>query len=447
MAKWFLLDEILKMTRISSAFYRFTQFLLYSSVRTVEFPKLLKLGRSIENPVNIAALGGSVKKPLRRLMICFNWAEGPEGIMLARVLRWIAQRCPYVEISMAIKEKWCWDQPMLSFEYDSFPKIKYLLLNCTNKTYFGVHTVVDAMAALFGSGPPPQVHFNPDRIPQSTYSVLPCRRSEMQDFEKNHLCRAATWYWRGLLGEASFPDLKVLIISHQPLREEDKINRLQQLREPIALGPEDLKGMQKLVFFNAEFSPELNDSVLTAMLPWMGNLKKLRLIKIPGLTYGGISKLLHRVLPNLRSFHLEIEEENESAFSSYKAFASRKRSHQHPHLCPLLRRFCKNITEANIVLPCMCRDIILLGPRSNVAPTLMQPVDGTFLTISQLSKAFDQWAPRPYTPPRIEERWTRAYSATVKMCREEDCLECLGVYAATNYQNTMWILGCFGSGY
>jgi hypothetical protein len=42
------------------------------------------------------------------------------------------------------------------------------------------------------------------------------------------------------------------------------------------------------------------------------------------------------------------------------------RPHTHPHLCPLLRRFCRNAKHVLIDIPYICRDILLDERRSEV---------------------------------------------------------------------------------
>jgi hypothetical protein len=129
------------------------------------------------------------------------------------------------------------------------------------------------------------VFFIPRYRPLTSFQVIPCRRHLVQDFDYQYFCRPEVSFWQGLLDGFSFPDLKILHIDHQPISEADQKYRGFLLREPIDVGPDDLKAVKQLTMLNVFNCPELNDSAFIAMLPWVDGLTTLRLLNNPALTY------------------------------------------------------------------------------------------------------------------------------------------------------------------
>jgi hypothetical protein len=125
-------------------------------------------------------------------------------------------------------------------------------------------------------------------VPASSFDVIPRRRSEVQDPEHRVLCRPTVQFWRGLLCGHSLPDMTFLRIDHQPVSEDDVYCRGPQLQADIAIQPSDVQGVGGLRWLDINNTPEFNDSVLAAMLPWMAvKLTVLRLHNNPALTYRG----------------------------------------------------------------------------------------------------------------------------------------------------------------
>jgi len=86
-------NRVLCLTLISSGFYRLLQPLLYSHITVCSFEALYKLAWTIQNPVDIEALGGSIPKDVKRLAADFGDGEdGPKAVSLSAVLQRIA-RC------------------------------------------------------------------------------------------------------------------------------------------------------------------------------------------------------------------------------------------------------------------------------------------------------------------------------------------------------------------
>jgi hypothetical protein len=133
-------------------------------------------------------------------------------------------------------------------------------------------------------------------ISSSSFQVIPQRRSLVQNSDDCTYCKPRVGFWCSLLDGKSFPDMKVLIIDHEPISKEEILCLGKQLLQPIQIWPNDIQGVRLLRFLNINFCPELNDSVLRACLPWIEGLKVLRLHKNPGLTYSGrLTGLAHTV--------------------------------------------------------------------------------------------------------------------------------------------------------
>jgi hypothetical protein len=141
---------------------------------------------------------------------------------------------------------------------------------------------------------------------------------------------------------------------------------------------------------------------------------------------------------------------------AHEHLAKSKKWHKIPHLCPLIRRFCKNIPVVSISLPFLCRDILLGPHRSRIAQEVIvrnSKISDTRLTWperSELKRRFDERCPRAshghWAP--VGRHFARAYVASTNTCRGEESLETLAMYAESNYKNVEWVLGgewCLGA--
>lgn len=199
--------------------------------------------------------------------------------------------CPDIGISLRVKDKFCYEQPMISFSDELFPRVDLLYVIPAIRQSFSCEYAANCVENIFApldlattaswSGPRPGV-------PASSFEVIPRRRSEVQDPEHGVLCRPAVQFWRGMLGGHSLPDVTFLRIDHEPVSEADARHRGPQLQASIRIRPSDVRGVRRLRWLDINNCPEFNDSVLAATLPWMAvNLTVLRINTNPALTYRG----------------------------------------------------------------------------------------------------------------------------------------------------------------
>jgi hypothetical protein len=166
--------------------------------------------------------------------------------------------------------------------------------------------------------------------------------------------------------------------------------------------------------------------------------------------YAGISRLLHHNLPNLSFFELEIDERDSSAATSFNNFSRGRNMRLHPHLCPLLRSFCKDVKEVVLTMPHMCHDIILTESRSRLIPLVAEKmgklnnetVAAAVHGIRQTFNAHDS-TNKDDIEPTAKEGWARAYAVNLGDCRglEETMLDWV-LFAGSNYQCITWIFSC-----
>jgi hypothetical protein len=150
-------------------------------------------------------------------------------------------------------------------------------------------------------------------------------------------------------------------------------------------------------------------------------------------------------------FDLEIADTDISAEASYECFQNGLNSIEHPHLCPLIRRFTKHIQHVNISMPYLCSDIILTNPKSQLRSKYQdimntgekRSLKTVLRTVTQIFNGADGGR-KNYL--RVSEgcRCARAFIAEQGSCRgaEDGDVVDLAIFAASNYRNVSWILGC-----
>lgn len=100
-------------------------------------------------------------------------------------------------------------------------------------------------------------------------------------------CTPNIEFWESLLS-GSFPDLRELTVDHQNMYTPHQVMLSKQVR----LNVRHLKGLSNVTSLTLMRCPEVNDSVLMAMVPFLRQIKFLVLWVLPGVTYQGKFTLL-----------------------------------------------------------------------------------------------------------------------------------------------------------
>lgn len=179
-----------------------------------------------------------------------------------------------MRIELGLVKK-CHEQPIASLSTETFPRVVQLKIMAggMNEQQYLELTVN---------------HLEDDlrpRLPDDpvAYNVVSERRSELEREDGfPPVCGPNAQYWKGLLDGRTFPHLEKLSIDHSP-----SINvSICEMQNPgVDIIPENLVGLQELRFLELGGVPEMNDAVLLAALPMMGNLRVLKLTRLKGVTY------------------------------------------------------------------------------------------------------------------------------------------------------------------
>jgi hypothetical protein len=164
------------------------------------------------------------------------------------------------------------EKPMIPFGDEFFPHVNCLFVSPSNRRSFSCEYAVNCVENIFAprdlamatswSGLRPGV-------PDSSFATIPRRSNEVQHPEHGVLCRPTAQFWRRLLCGHSFLDMTFLRIDHQPVSKADVYCRGPQLQADIRIQPSDVQGVGCLRWLDINNTPEFNDSVLAATLPWM----------------------------------------------------------------------------------------------------------------------------------------------------------------------------------
>ncbi len=183
-----------------------------------------------------------------------------------------------------------------------------------------------------------------------------------------HVCKPDAAFWKPFLNGQSFPDLISVQLHHywdrNPPGGADLLSqatencyqtfrRIGQARFDDSggiLGP--CFGLEKLEEIFLDFIPELNSFLLGQILNNQAskalNLKKLEL-RFCNLEADTLAFLLGQQLDSLTHFTLLVTREERSRHHPKKS----------PHLCPLMRSFCKNLAHLKYLASHVCHGLFI----------------------------------------------------------------------------------------
>ncbi len=187
--------------------------------------------------------------------------------------------------------------------------------------------------------------------------------SQIEEWRRENRCRPNAKFWRPLVSGMSLPDCKSIEIHHwwasPPPRSASIRNQaaMSYIYSEYADFPTSserlglLDGLGMLEKISLESPPELNSSILVQLLshqdPLASNLRYLEL-RFCSLDPAVIAKLLQQVSRSLTHLILLL---------GGRANTSLYNGKEPPHLCPLIREFCKDLEHLEFAAPTVCTDM------------------------------------------------------------------------------------------
>lgn len=160
---------------------------------------------------------------------------------------------------------------MASFATETFNGIVKLVIRPANRPETPEAALVQALNDFLDF----------QRVQSGSQTIL-SRRLVLAPFNESLHCAPTIEFWEALLG-GSFPDLEELTVDHQQMYTPHQAMLSNQPR----LNAQHLKGLGNVTSLTLMQCPEINDSVLKAMAPFMRKIKVLILWVLPGVTYRG----------------------------------------------------------------------------------------------------------------------------------------------------------------
>lgn len=179
-----------------------------------------------------------------------------------------------MRIELGLVKK-CHEQPIVSLSTETFPRVVQLNIitggmNEQQYLELTVNRLEDDLRPRLPDDP-------------VAYDVVSERRSELEREDGfPTVCGPNAQYWKSLLDGRTFPHLEKLSIDHAP---SINVSICEMQNPSVDIIPENLVGLQGLTFLELGGVPEMNDAVLLAALPMMGNLRALKLTRLKGVTY------------------------------------------------------------------------------------------------------------------------------------------------------------------
>ena len=230
------------------------------------------------------------------------------------------RHCPQIDITLCFVNSICNRSPVSALETEIFPRVTSIVL------YLGGH-------------------------------------SQIEEWRRENRCRPNAKFWRPLVSGMSLPDCKSIEIHHwwasppskgasirnQAATRHIYSNYINYSNSTERLGL--LDGLGKLEKISLESPPELDSSILVQLLshqdPLASNLKHLEL-RFCSLGPGVIAQLLRQVSHSLTHLILLLGGSADTNLYDGK---------EPPHLCPLIRDFCKNLVHLEFAASTVCTEI------------------------------------------------------------------------------------------
>ena len=261
-----------------------------------------------------------------------NNGAPPPAVLLSRMIQAIVRRCPNLDIILRFAHCHCNLTPISVLATETFPRVTKLIVHVGNREPDSSHLAV------------PVGHRRPTR----------------------DCCLPNADFWKPFVNGDCFPDCKNLEIRHHwattppanaSLKVRVEINdfgdgypRRRHSNTTPSIGT--TSGLKKLESILLEATPELNSPLLMQLLGNPNSVAaKLRTLDLRycDLDEETISKLLYHAPPNLKHLALICRPRWNHAYDDL----------DHPHLCPLIREFAKNLVHLEFAAPSICRELFL----------------------------------------------------------------------------------------
>lgn len=340
---------------INKSTYQLFRSILYERPRISSYPALVLFNRTLTQATYLGSQRSSeqLSNQTRSLSIRIDHGSGHAhhndalpAVLLSRMLHSIERRCPDINIYLDLIRGRCLTNPVMNFAQESFPRLKRLQL------YVGNHDPEEThQRNLDECGVNPYYwspFFDGVTFPQLTalhvrhfWAVCPQSSAslDLEDHCKWSNSHGGFIYGNGLGGR----------------RGHNKPN-LAPHRQP-AIG--SLEGLEKLESLKLEYVPELDASILTRILgnprSSAANLTTLEL-RFCNLEEAMLERLIIHAPPKLVRVVLLCRRPDQLISSTWEHVHSRR---PEVHLCPLIRRFAKNLVHVEFGATRVCKQLIL----------------------------------------------------------------------------------------
>ena len=229
----------------------------------------------------------------------------------------LSRHCPQINISLYFINSFCNRSPVSALDTEIFPRVTSIIL------YVGGH-------------------------------------SQIEEWRRDNYCRPNAKFWRPLVSGMSLPDCRSIEIHHwwasPPLKGTSILDQAMECNfysgTEYASNPSEmlglLDGLDKLERISLESTPELDSGILGQLLSpehsLASNLRHLEL-RFCNLEPDVIGKLIQQAAPVLTDLTLLLGAKEDTTFYE---------GEEPPHLCPLIRDFCKNLVRLEYAAPSIC---------------------------------------------------------------------------------------------
>jgi len=339
-------SEVCNLALAKKSLYQLVRPILYRHPSITTYPSLILFSRTISQATYMGKVDRkwSEQESLdqsRTLNLTLdptkNNGQPLPAVMISRTIQAIVRRCPRLAITLCFAHCRCRLSPVAALETETFPGVTRLILYVGKK--------------------------DPEDIPINDREVKTCQPNAR--------------FWRPFVNGMTFPDCTSLEIRHYwattppcdanldlmkqfPARDIYSRNALavrgsygRQALFTESIGSPD--GLRKFESITLECPPEINSPLLMQLLgnpnAVASNLTSLEL-RFCNLSYETYSLLLYHAPPNIRRLVL---------LCCYKQDVRYHEAdpEEIPHLCPLVRKFSRNLVHLEYGASTVCRELFL----------------------------------------------------------------------------------------
>lgn len=270
-----------------------------------------------------------------------NNGQPPAAILISRFIQSIVRRCPNLAITLRFAHCQCESTPVSALDSETFPRVTKLLL------YVGRHDPEEKYGRARTSCAPNAKFWRP--------LVNGVSFPDCLNLEIRHYWAASPPTHASLDLQKRYTNVSTNYGSYHRRRQRGIFRGVHDLvdvplRADQMVGPTN--GLKRFESIMLECPPELDSLLLMQLLgnpdSVAVNLAKLEL-RFCNLDYETISKLLYHAPPNLKHLVL-LCWDDDRGFHGYDAT-------EQPHLCPLIRDFCKKLVHLELAASTICREL------------------------------------------------------------------------------------------